>query len=71
MGTKSVSLDLHFDDFKLIATIKNETSSDLGFGLDCGLNFAATDRTARNIARRYGCGVKMSAVQEITFDFEH
>ncbi|OUS08843.1 hypothetical protein A9Q96_00410 [Rhodobacterales bacterium 52_120_T64] len=71
MGTKSVSLDLHFDDFKLIATIKNESSCDLGLNFDGDLNFAATDRTARNIARRYGCGVKMTAVSEIVFDFEH
>ncbi len=71
LGTKSVSLDLQFDDFKLIATIKDKSTADFGEKQKSASFDATTDRTARNIARRYGCGVKLNTLQEIVFDFEH
>ncbi len=71
LGTKSVSLDLLFDDFKLSATIRNESLGGNEAALQDVSFRAVTDRTARNIGRRYGCRVKLSAVQEIIFDFEH
>ena len=71
LGTKSVSLDLHFDDFKLVATIRSERPPKTDATPEAKMYHAAIDRAARNIGRRYECGVKLHAVQEITFDFEH
>ena len=71
LGADSAALDLHFDDFRLTATIRGpETEDGSARGADDSVN-GAIDRAARNISRRYGCGVKLNTVREIVFDFEH
>ena len=56
---------------RLTATIRGpETEDGSARGADDSMN-GAIDRAARNISRRYGCGVKLNTVREIVFDFEH
>lgn len=70
LGRDSAALDLHFDDFRLTAIIRNpENAAAAPEDEDAVLG--AIDRAARNIARRYGCGVRLNTVREIVFDFDH
>ena len=53
------------------ATIRGpEAGASIPIDTNDALN-GAIDRAARNISRRYGCSVKLKAVREIVFDFEH
>lgn len=70
LGSDAAALDLQFDDFRLTATIR-ELEGQVG-GNDVRDDLVgAIDRAARNISRRYGCGVRLNTVREIVFDFEH
>ena len=70
LGIHRAALDLQFDDFRLTARIRDmergsgppETRAEI---------VGAIDRAARNIAHRYGCGVRLNTAREIVFDFEH
>ncbi|NNU80136.1 GAF domain-containing protein [Halovulum dunhuangense] len=70
LGSDKAALDLHFDDFRLTATIRDPKDPEPR-PREIDTEQAAIDRTARAIARRYGCGVRLNTVREIVFDFEH
>jgi NCS2 family nucleobase:cation symporter-2 len=70
LGSNSAALELQFDDFRLVATIRDAGQTP-GRPVDEGASLGAMDRAARNIARRYGCGVRLNTVREIVFDFDH
>ncbi|MSU89178.1 GAF domain-containing protein [Rhodobacteraceae bacterium 2CG4] len=70
LGSDSAALDLQFDDFRLTATIR-DLDEHGGRAAAENETLGAIDRAARNISRRYGCGVKLNTVREIVFDFEH
>ncbi len=70
LGSDAAALDLQFDDFRLTATIRDPDSQTGGTEVQDDL-VGAIDRAARNISRRYGCGVRLNTVREIVFVFEH
>lgn len=70
LGSDAAALDLQFDDFRLTATIR-DLEGDAGTSDAHADLMSAIDRAARNISRRYGCGVRLNTVREIVFDFEH
>lgn len=70
LGTDRAELKLQFDDFRLVATVRDLKQHD-GTGSGAEDLSSAIDRAARNLARRYGCGVRLNTVREIVIDFEH
>lgn len=70
LGRDAATLDLQFDDFRLTATIRalEGENGDIQMQEDLA---GVIDRAARNISRRYGCGVQLNTVREVVFDFEH
>ena len=71
LGSNSAALDLHFDDYRLTATIRSPDAEARNPTLGGEVQQGTIDRAARNISRRYGCGVRLNTVREIAFDFEH
>lgn len=71
LGSHNAALELQFDDFRLSATIRDPDQQDVAGSVDHDALLGAIDRAARNISRRYGCGVRLNTVREIVFDFEH
>lgn len=70
LGSDAGAIDLQFDDFRLTATIRDLESAEGGRDLrDCIAG--DIERAARDISRRYGCGVRRNTIRETTFDFEH
>jgi NCS2 family nucleobase:cation symporter-2 len=70
-GAGAATIDLLYDEFKLLATVRPAPTGDPG---EEGSRKASTELfelAARTIARRYGCTAKLLPEQGTVFAFEH
>jgi len=70
-GAGAAAIDLLYDEFKLLATVRPAPISEPAKGESRKARTESFELAARTIARRYGCTAKLLPEQGIVFAFEH
>jgi len=70
-GAPSATVDLHFDDFRLLATIRLSSENKLQGSSQGDVFEAALQQIAATIARRYDCSARLLRERGVVLGFEH
>lgn len=66
-----VSIDIQFDEFQLVATLRTSPQDGSQEADDDAISGSSLEQIARTIAQRYECRAKRISHQVIVFNFEH
>jgi NCS2 family nucleobase:cation symporter-2 len=70
-GSAAATVELLYDEFRLLATVKPTAADDAGRDQPSAAPGSLLEAAARTIAHRYGCAVRLLPEGAVVFAFEH